>query len=307
MIDFYFAGCETSTHFKLAASEKVNILMSYWALGNFENWKTMYNDCVKDYTPKIIIDSGAFSAWTRGKVIDVDEYIEFLNNNEEWFTLYGQIDTIPGTREGNPPTIKEVSEAAGKTWDNYLYMRERLKNPDKLLYTFHVGEPLNQLKEALEWKDENGQGMKYMALGGMVGKNAFVRESFLESCFHIIENSSNPNVKVHGFGMTSNEVMRKFPLTSVDSTSWILTAAMGSIMTDVGSVVISEVQSNHKNSKTSCEVSMNNLEELIKPYGINLEELKTSCYSRQIYHLRYLTDKANKLECRRLPKKKKLF
>lgn len=97
------------------------------------------------------------------------EYISWLNERTDDINLCGQVDVIPGDRVFGA-TPRQVREAAQSTWDNYLFMRKRLKNPDALLYTFHVGEPLEFLKQALEWRDENGNPISYMAFGRSSGK-----------------------------------------------------------------------------------------------------------------------------------------
>lgn len=58
--------------------------------------------------------------------------------------------------------------------------------------------------------------------------------------FSIIKKSNNPNVKVHGFGMTSLSLLPQFSFASVDSTSWIITAANGNIFSDYGIISLAE-------------------------------------------------------------------
>lgn len=204
---------------------------------------------------KLFIDSGAFTAWTQGNIINVDEYINWINVRNDCIYLYGQIDFIPGDIVKGA-TKEQVKEAAEKTWQNYLYMRPKMKNPNGLLYTFHVGEPYEYLKQALEWTDENNNHINYIALGGMVGKPMPVKESFLDTCFEIIKKSSNPNVKVHAFGMTSFSLLKKYPITSADSTSWIMTGANGSIMTDYGIIQVSDNKSNLSNHYSHLDLSL---------------------------------------------------
>ena len=108
---------------------------------------------------RLFIDSGAFSAWTKGKQIDVEEYIQFINNNAEYITVAASVDKIPGeARTATVASEKDVEEAAKATWENFLYMRSKMKDKSKLLYTFHVGEPWYFLKQALEYEDEFGSG-----------------------------------------------------------------------------------------------------------------------------------------------------
>ena len=105
---------------------------------------------------KLFIDSGAFSAHTKGVEIDVDEYIEYLNANDDAFTIYAQVDKIPG-RFGQPKTREQKLEAPKISWENYLYMVDKLKSPKKLLPVFHQGEDFKWLHNILEYRDKNGE------------------------------------------------------------------------------------------------------------------------------------------------------
>ena len=70
---------------------------------------------------KLFIDSGAYTAHTKGTKIDVDEYINYLNDIHEYCTVYAQVDHIAG-RFGQPKDPKEVEAAPGISWENYNYM-----------------------------------------------------------------------------------------------------------------------------------------------------------------------------------------
>lgn len=300
--DLYFAGSEAFPN--LVFQYPVNLLISYFYAKDKFNFFNLHND---KFTRKFFVDSGAFTAWTKGKIIDVDEYINWINKNSKYINLYGQIDYIPGDIV-NGATKGEVEEAAKKTWENYLYMRPKMKNPEGLLYTFHVGEPYEYLKQALEWIDENGNHISYIALGGMVGKTRKVKESFLEHCFTIIKQSSNPNVKVHAFGMTSFDLLEQYPITSADSTSWIMTGANGGIKTDIGIIQVSSNKKYLPNHYSHLDYKyQQKFNEQIQQYGFTLAELSNNYINRLIYHLNYMSDKANKLQYKPALKNYKLF
>lgn len=286
-MDLYFAGAEAFG--PIVANEKVNLLISYYyAQDKFESF-------VKDLDltgRKIFVDSGAFTAWTKHVQIDVDKYCDWINKYREYLTLFGQVDSIPGDIDSTP-TSTQVKEAAHQTWENYLYMRTKIIRPEGLLYTFHVGEPFDYLKQALEWKDENGNYIPYIALGGMVRKTYAQKKNFLDRCFSIIKKSSNPNVKVHAFGMTSFDLLGDYPIESADSTSWIMTGANGGIGTDVGVVSVSSQQSNLTEHYSHLpEEHLVKFKDRISRYGFDLDTLATDYKSRLTYHLRYYSEKA---------------
>lgn len=305
IMDLYCVGPEKANIMSVASEElEHNMLFSYLDKAAIDKYKEMISS-----HGKLFIDSGAFSAWTQGKVIDVDEYISWINARADYIDLYGQIDAIPGDRNsGKVPSGEEVRIAAQKTWENYLYMRPKMKKPEGLLYTFHVGEPIEFLKQALEWKDETGNPIPYIALGGMVGKTAEVRDRFLEQCFDAIKKSSNPNVKVHAFGMTDRNLLMKYPITSADSTSWIMTGATGSIMSDVGIVSVSSQQSHLMTHYSHLpKEALKPFEDSIKEYGFTLDELAESRDKRIMHNARYMKKKFADIKYTPPIRQKKLF
>lgn len=250
---------------------------------------------------KIFIDSGAYSAWTQGIVIDTDQYIKWLNKRSDSIYLCGQVDAIPNS-------ISEVKEAAEKTWQNYLYMRSKLNNPESLLYTYHVGEPVKFLERALSYKDDTGKYIPYIALGGMVGKSVSTRRNFLTMAFNTIKKSPNPSVKVHTFGMTDKRLLEEFPITSTDSTAWVIVAAMGGVMTDGGVTIVTENRLSDINhySRFPDDV-LNKFKTELKEFGFILEELSVSRDKRAIHNARYMWNRISKIVYKPQIRRKILF
>lgn len=305
LMELYCVGPEKANIMAVATGEcEHNMLFSYFDKRAVDKYKEMVSA-----HGKLFIDSGAFTAWTQGKTINVDEYINWINDRADYIDLYGQVDVIPGDRTtGALPSAEEVRIAAQKTWENYLYMRPKMKKPEGLLYTFHVGEPIEFLKQALEWKDPEGNHIPYIALGGMVGKSADVRDRFMEHCFDVIKKSSNPNVKVHAFGMTDRDLLMKYPVTSADSTSWIMTGATGSIMTDVGIVAVSSQQKNDPNHYSHLPKDLQDqFNKFIEEYGFTLDELAESRDKRIMHNARFMKKKFSEIEYKPQIKRKKLF
>jgi len=303
IMDLYLVGPEKENIMKVVTEEVQSHMLFNYIDGKKATDK--YKEQIKP--KKLFIDSGAFSAWTKGKKIDVDEYIAWINERSDFIDLYGQIDVIPGDRvKGH--TQEQVEEAAKATWENYLYMRPKMKNSEGLLYTFHVGEPYTYLEQALEWKDSEGKLIPYIALGGMVGKPMPVKKLFLDACFRIIKQSSNPKVKVHAFGMTSFSLLEKYPITSADSTSWIMTGANGSIMTDVGTIAISDQMARLPQHYSHLPKHLQkDFEESIAEYGFTLDELRHSRDKRIMLNARYMNKKVSELVYNPGPKKLSLF
>jgi len=302
-MDLYLVGPEKEIIMETVTNDiKSNMLFNYI---DGKKATDKYKDQIKP--KKLFIDSGAFSAWTKGKAIDVNEYIAWINERADFIDLYGQIDVIPGDIvKGH--TQEQVEAAAAATWENYLYMRPKMVKPEGLLYTFHVGEPYTYLEQALEWKDDNGKLIPYIALGGMVGKPMPVKKAFLNSCFNIIKKSSNPKVKVHAFGMTSFPLLEQYPITSADSTSWIMTGANGNIMTDVGIIAVSDqmakLQSHYSHLPKHLQQAF---EASLSEFGFTLDELRHSRDNRIMFNARYMNKKASNIKYNPGPKKLSLF
>lgn len=234
------------------------------------------------------VDSGAYSAYTKGAVIDVDAYIDFVNTYDAGISVFAQLDVIPG-KAGEPKTEEQMREAPIRSWKNYLYMRERVISVDKLLPTFHIGEDFKYLVQMLEFTPK----IAYIGLGGMVGNFSSVEE-WLDTVFRIIKSSSNPNVKIHGFGMTSLKILKLYPFYSCDSTSWLMISANGGIMTEFGTVFTSDGHiGNSKHMKNMGPEFMDQLARYVGEKGYTLEQLATDYIARGRWNITYLTDWQN--------------
>lgn len=298
----YLAGAEQERSDVLSRLINSNLLFSY--IYNPDKVVSIPHSILHS---KSFVDSGAFSAWTKGTKINTDMYISWLNKNDDRLDLFGQLDVIPGDRN-QFTSRKDIRKSAYETWINYLYMRERVISPDKLLYTFHVGEPKEYLKTALEWKDSDGQPIPYIALGGLVGKPTEVRRNFLNMCFNIIRASPNSNVKVHTFGMTERKLLEEFPITSADSTSWIMIGATGGILTDVGIVYVTDKRKYEPNYyKKLFNTSLEKFNSWLFEFGFTVDELSNSRDNRIIYNGLWMMNRFSHIQFKGNNVKKALF
>lgn len=180
---------------------------------------------------KLVVDSGAYSMWSRGKKFDMDEYINFLNSNNVIDTCFwaAEADVIPGSM-GVDPTEEERAAAPEKSWENYLYMIDRVKYPKKIVPIFHQGEDFKHLKRMLEYKFKDGEHIPYIGISPRNDVHVNEKMDWYEVVWKIIRESSNPNVLTHNFGMTTISLMEQYPSCTSDSTSWIRSASFGNIM-----------------------------------------------------------------------------
>lgn len=170
---------------------------------------------------KIMLDSGAFSAWTRGEKLDLGEYISFIRRYENELDTYINLDVIPGKR-GVRPTTREVDYAAEASLENYQEMVRAGLRP---IPVFHYGENRKWLEKLLE------AGAEYICLGGTVGVKTPTKRRFLDECFTVLTNTrGEPLVKVHGLGVTEAQFVARYPWHSVDSTSWMIAPIYGNVL-----------------------------------------------------------------------------
>lgn len=205
----YLAGnSQYSGVWEYIAREHEKALLSYHYLENEDKpfWqKTLIK--MKDANNKVnlFLDSGAFSAKTQGVEINIEEYIQFIKDHQQYLEVYANLDVI-----GDP---------AG-TWKNQMIMEAEGLKP---LPVFHHGEDLKWLHRYLN------RGYDYIALGGMVKTSNL--SMWLDDLFlnHLCDPNGIPKVKIHAFGMTSLKLMIRYPWYSVDSTSWVVTGRLGAI------------------------------------------------------------------------------
>lgn len=241
---------------------------------------------------KLFVDSGAFSAHTKGRELDVDEYIEYLNARQGCFEVIAQVDKIPG-EFGKKKTREQLLEAPELSWENYLYMRDRVIDYNNLTPIFHQGEDFKHLHRMLETTFD-GEHIPYIGISPANDVSTKEKAKWFETVFRIIRDSSNPNVKTHAFGMTSLDLLEQYPFYSADSTSWLMTSANGSIMTSWGLMLMSDVQVNNPKhfNHLSPEMQAKVAEEVAK-WGYDIEEAKTNYKIRGLINASYLKNWAD--------------
>jgi len=160
----------------------------------------------------LFLDSGAFSAWTQDTKIDIDDYIAFIKKHEDIIDVYANLDVIGDAKA---------------TWRNQRIMEKAGLNP---LPVYHLSDEKTSkgrkyLDRCLEYP--------YFCLGGMArGFTPKTRMMFLDRCFNVICDTPDrmPKTKVHGFGLTGLKLMLRYPWYSVDSTTWVMSSRMGTIL-----------------------------------------------------------------------------
>lgn len=173
--------------------------------GSFTLWRK--NDALMEEDPKrdpwAFYDSDEFWQY-------VDDYCAFVKKYKIAIDLYANVDVIP-----NPKL----------TWRDQRYIEKNYGL--KPVPVVHYKTDLKWLRHYID------KGYEMICLGGLVGSTSQdACRAWIDRCFEMVcDNPSRlPCVKLHGFGVTSFELMFRYPWYSVDSTSWTKVGAYGGIL-----------------------------------------------------------------------------
>lgn len=294
--DLYFAGSCSAVVEKYLMDKEVNRLTSQLLERKvFKEWRTHIAETKA--TNKLLVDSGAYTAHKSDKKVDVDDYIKYLNENDEYIHIAAQLDTIPG-KFRQYKSSKDLTEAPEKSYENFLYMLPKLKTPEKLLPIYHQGEHLKWLEKIVA-SEVNGEPVQYMGISPANDRNIEEKEKFIEDCFNIISKSNNPNIKTHAFGLTTLSTLERYPFTSADSTTWLISASYGYVMTPYGTISVSHTRAeapDHINAFQPKEREF--IINFIEEQGYTYSEVQEHYLPRMKFNIDYLTKWANEYHYR---------
>lgn len=242
-----------------------------------ESWhyvgKQAFVDHMRDNAATIFLDSGAFSAFNLGVSLNVEAYCNYIKTNHDIL------------RKEDGVVMASVLDGIGnelETWNNQCEMVWRGCRP---LPCFHAGEDEKYLRHYV-------RDYEYITLGGMVGSSTKALTVWLDRVWdrYLVDGSGHPRLKVHGFGITSRELMARYPWHSCDSSSWIQSAAFGAIETpEWGPLsVSSKSPARHdagQHASTLTEVEQEHVLRTLEQQGFTYERLSTVYESRAAYNL----------------------
>jgi hypothetical protein len=209
---FYFSGnvigqdqvmYDTGIRSKLLTFAEVDD----WGKDSFEYW--LYH---KPADARIFLDSGAFSAFMRGAVIDLDRYTNFCQQHQDRLDTFVQLDRI-----GDPLVTRQN-----------LGIMERGGLRPIPVYTALA--PVRDLEALCE-------KYRHIALGGNFGSRDVLRRNF-DKIFRVAERYWP--IKFHAFAVTAQWALERYPFYSVDSSSAIVGAGMGRVMSFTNGKITSE-------------------------------------------------------------------
>lgn len=273
---YYFSGAYNQ---KLKIAMNIDQLFSKYHEEKLVIKIIEYKRTHPEYTARIMLDSGAFTHYQqslkKGIILSdkdiqdyTDDYIQFLNTWGDDLECFVGVDSVPNPENVDPTYII-------KTWNNYLYMYERLKPSirHKLIPVFHYGEDFSQLRKWLDYRHPDGSKVEYVGLAISLEGETKERIAWGRQAMKVIAESTNPNVKTHAFGVGVKAVLEHINVTSTDATSWVKSAAYGMIRLEDKSVVVSDVQKtllNGKHYEDKCLAYTDEVEKRIEERGFRI-------------------------------------
>jgi len=235
--------------------------------------KQSYIDKIRRDKEQVFLDSGAFSAWSKGVEIDLPAYCRYIKENDDIIRKEG--DAIMAS------VLDSIGDDLG-TWQNQKEMERHGVRP---LPCFHYGEDPRFLQEY-------AHNYSYITLGGMVAQSTKDLLIWLDEIWekYLTDGAGRPITKVHAFGVTTPILMKKYPWFSVDSSSWVQVAANGSILYDGKALAISEQSPNRKVQNqhfyTFSPMQQEAIVKHLASQGYERERLSLEYVSRWVYNIR---------------------
>ena len=194
MVDFRLVIADkmetTVTSFQSSKKPVPSILVSY-----------AYYECFAEIRNRMVfrdwmLDSGAYTAFTTGKEVDLFEYIEFcrkLKATDKTLSHILALDVIGDWKQ---------------SLNNYDTMR---KAGIDIIPIYHLGAPSHVLKTLIAEYD-------YVAISGYTilrGLNS--KRRYTDGVFNI----AWPK-KLHALGLGTEQIIKEYPWASADASSWAL-------------------------------------------------------------------------------------
>lgn len=231
---------------------------------------------------EIMLDSGAFTAWTKGEEVTLDHLIRDYSTliddfgfdiNKIWLI---NLDKIPA-EPGRDPTPSELDEAIKISDDNFHILRETFG--DRIVPVFHQGESEKRLSEVCD-----------MASYICVSPRNDLGERHRRTWASEVHAKLPKGIRTHGLATTGYPMMSTIPWHSVDSATWIMLAAYGHIIYNekLQCVSISDDQPNkHDIDKHYINISNAQKEIVVQQmedWGFTYDGLRSDFVERAIWN-----------------------
>lgn len=205
-MEIYIAGTEERAKYLSEDLEKYNPFFKTKILQSFYYCNDFTEKVILPSVKKFMLDSGAFTFYTKGKYADWDEwvkrYADFINRNKIDLFFELDIDNLIG-------------------YEKVKYYRRKLESM--------TGKPCIPVWHKSRGKEDFIQMCKdydYVAIGGITDQITQAEWKYFP---YFIDVAHKHGARIHGLGFTSIKNLHKYHFDSVDSTSWTAGNRFGTI------------------------------------------------------------------------------
>lgn len=233
-------------------------------------------DHYREIKRTVFLDSGAFTMFTKKVQVSLAEYAAFIQANNDWIHVSSNLDEI----------------GRGKELESYQNQKE--------LTRLGVGvQPVHHARDADEWLLRYmAEGHEYVFLGGMVPETKQYLFQWLDHIWEkcLTRKDGSAKIRVHGFGLTTLDLVERYPWYSVDSTRWIWLGGYGQIFVDLpdGRDVMVHISSGsprlHKwdaHYDTMAPMTQEVIFDQITKAGFTLDQLRTMYGARHKWNIEF--------------------
>lgn len=229
----------------------INVLTSYYYCGkNAELWDCFFQEATKRKW-RLLIDSGAFSAFHAKQSIDLEAYCAFLKARRSMFWDYIALDVI-NNREAS---IR-----------NYHKMRMHNLKPMAVLTEDMEVTQLNDLMEMT--------GNERVCVAGGV---RWPMRAFMARCQ--LAKVHAPRAKVHALGFTRGSGPWRSGVASVDSSTWVNGSRFGSFATFDPVGIVQHASA--KLAKAPVSAWPMSVQQSCVRFGVTHEDLQSDAFTRR--------------------------
>lgn len=231
---------------------------------------------------KLMLDSGAFTAWSKGKKVEVDELIrtyssvmELVDRDKVQVFLIN-LDVIPGS-PGVTAGTAEILDAIDESDRNFDVLVKEFGNI--VVPVYHQNESAARLTQVLSMAD-------YICASPRNDLPEWTRVQWSEEVHRLLP----PGKRTHGLATTGANMLSRVPWWSVDSAAWLYSGAMGKV--DVWhegkwvSINVSQESPDVHNAGKHFDNTLSFVKEAIETraayHGITVDQLRTDHMQRKL-------------------------
>lgn len=248
---------------------------------------------VGGYKGDVMMDSGAFSA-RKGKPIDVNKYIAFINQRPKYVRFFVSVDLIQHDVNVAHLTMEQKCQVS---LDNFEKILKGVWCPERIAPVYHFGEPQWVLDAYLALCRQYGS--KYICFGlgsNMSGKNSNPgrepRQYAQRICARIRE--AIPDMWIHLLGYNHPKDLPYIDCNSSDSTGYAVSARYGHLICQYGDLAITDLtkkSASHPHfTKKWGDVTEATLKKYVEGRGWDYEALKNGTDERACFNAQYIDE-----------------